>query len=83
MKGEWLNGECEECRRFFRVKESFCYSAKDRASAKKHLSKSAYRKYNFDKKWKAYFPDWYSFSSFKKHLTANNKEIELIKQDKI
>ena len=78
LKGEWMNGDCEEGRRFYRVKECFLHSAKDRAAAKKHLGKSAYKRYNYDKKFKSHHSDWSSFASFKKHLIANNKEIELI-----
>lgn len=39
LKGEWMNGDCEEGRRFFRVKESFLYSVKERVAAKKTFVK--------------------------------------------
>lgn len=79
MKGEWMNEKSEEGRRFLPVKEVFLHSSKDRAAAKKHLSKSAYKRFNYDAKFKMISTHWVSLSSFKKHLTANNKEIKLIK----
>lgn len=78
IKGEWMNGECEEGRRFYRVQEKFLYSAKERANAKRHLSKAAYKRYNYDRKYKSHHADWTSFAAFKKHIEANNKEISLV-----
>ena len=83
IKGEWMNGECEEGRRFCRVKEAFIYSAKERTDAKRHLSKAAYKRFNYDKKLKGYFMDWTSFMAFKKHIIANNKEITFIQNESL
>lgn len=78
LKGEWMNGDCEEGRRFYRRQERFLYSAKDRTSAKKQLGKAAYKRYGFDNKYITHHADWSSFAAFKKHLVANNKEISLV-----
>ncbi len=81
FKGIWLNGDCEEARRFMRVKESYIFPQKYRTEMLRIYGKRRYnqRKEDFEKKLKSYHPDWTSFSSFKRHLIANNKEIELIK----
>ena len=78
LKGEWMNGECEEGRRFYRRQERFLYSVKERISAKKHLGKAAYKRYGYDKKYVSHHAEWISFASFKKHIEANNKEISLV-----
>ena len=83
LKGAWMNGECEEGRRFYRCKESFIYKAKERANAKKHLGKAAYKRYNYDGKLKSYYMDWTSFAAFKKHIIANNKEITFIQKESL
>lgn len=80
LKGEWIGKDCEERRRFFRPRFSFCFSKKYRDAMLKIYGKREYnkRKDEFEKKQTTYYPDWSSFRAFKKHLSANNKDIKLI-----
>lgn len=79
IKGCWLNDQCEEGRRFIRRKESFLFKPKQRKDALKRLGKKMYNKLDYDKKIVTFYPIWSSFAAFKRHLTANNKDIKLIK----
>lgn len=81
MKGIWLNTECEEGRRFYRPVTKFIFSAKQRKTFLKICGKKRYSESNYDKKITSVYPDWVSFTAFKKHLIANNKEIILIQNE--
>lgn len=81
FKGKWLSEDCEERRRFFQIKTHSLLDAKQKAAFKK-LSKKAQRElcqehHNFE--YESHSPQWSSFGALKKHLIANNKNIELVK----
>ena len=79
FKGEWLMNDCEERRRFLQCKEKSLLTAEDKKRRAK-LSKKLQRELAemYPGKYKYYSPFWTSFSAMKKHLIANNKNIELI-----
>jgi len=79
MKGEWALKDCEERRRFFCPKQSSIHSPRSKAKLKKGFSKRAVAKYfpDLDKKFTWHSPAWSSFAPLKRHLVANNKNIEL------
>ena len=80
LKGEWMLEDCEERRRFFRKKTAHLYKSKFRATLKR-LSKKRLKELNIDPdaKIESYTPMWGAFSTLKRHLIANNKDISLIK----
>jgi hypothetical protein len=78
IKGEWMNEKCEEGRRFYRIKESFLYDSKFRKDMLKICGKKRYKQENYDRKHRSFYAEWYSFSAFKRHLVANNKNIEFL-----
>ena len=87
FKGEWLNNDCEERRRFYQCKKLYLYSGKQRQNLIKesvNKKRSAdYRKWckeQLDAQTFIYTPQWRSLASFKRHLIANNKSIELIEE---
>lgn len=80
FKTEWLSGDCEERRRFVCRKERSLMTAKEKANFRK-LSKRTQKEWserynNF--KYEQYISHWTSFSALKKHLMANNENIELV-----
>jgi hypothetical protein len=79
FKGEWLTSDCEERRRFCRRMESAVYSPAQRAKITKGFSKRNVAKYFPDmaKKFTWYSNAWSSFGALKRHLVANNQQIEL------
>ena len=81
MKGVFLN-DCEERTRFLRKSEHFVFPKKFRDEMLKIYGKRQYnrRKDEFEQKLIAHHIDWSSFAAFKRHLTANNKDIKLIEQ---
>jgi len=79
FKGEFLN-DCEERTRFMRKSERFVFDKKYRDDMLKIWGKRGYnkRKDQFEAKIAGYYPDWSSFTAFKRHLKANNTDIKLI-----
>jgi len=79
FKGEWLQKDCEERRRFYCPKTGRVFSAASKARLTKGLSKRAIAQYhpNIDKTFSYWLPCWSSFGPLKRHLVANNKSIEL------
>lgn len=81
FQGKWLTEDCEERRRFFQKKVHSLLNAKQKAAFKKMSKKSqkefAGKYHNFE--YESYSPQWTSFGALKKHLIANNGNIELIK----
>lgn len=79
LKGEWLSVENEIAKRFLQRKKTSVYSTKKlkesaKLFGKKH--KSAQQRYI------EYIDvSWSSFTSFKRHLIANNTSIELVKDN--
>jgi hypothetical protein len=78
-----MDVKSEEGKRFYRVKESFLWTSKERAERLKMFGKKTHNKFNFNAKIKQLVPDWTSFLALKRHLIANNKEISLIYKDKL
>jgi len=70
----WTQNDCEERKRFFYECKKFLYSKKDR----KRLTKLKFRSDSINKKFSIYYPFWNTFSSLKRHLIKNNKEIKLV-----
>lgn len=79
FRGEWLNNDCEERRRFFRRRSFYVYKRKQRESLRK-LSKRLQKQMgiDLDKKLAYYTPYWPSFKPLKAHLLRNNKDIKWI-----
>lgn len=76
---EWFNEDCEERRRFFRKSERSRLNSKSRAELKKlKTSKKRMKELEERAKYIIYDPMWKSFNSLKKHLIANNENIELV-----
>ena len=78
FKGAWLVDDCEERRRFVQKKEQYIFPPKKRAELKKGLSKREQKQLDIDRKYTIYRSHWSSFGALKKHLTNNNKSIELV-----
>ena len=80
FKGCWLAEDCEERRRFYQRREHSLLSAKQKTDHKKLPKKMqkelADRYHNLC--YETFSPQWTSFGSLKKHLTANNQQIELV-----
>lgn len=81
FQGKWLTEDCEERRRFCQKKTRSLLNAKEKASFRK-LSKREQKEFskeyhNFE--YESFSPQWTSFGALKKHLVANNKNIELVK----
>lgn len=74
FRGEWLNKDCEERRRFCRASTKHLFSEKERKQLKRCGSE------NWDKAYTQYHWDWTSFRALKRHLIANNKSITLIRE---
>lgn len=79
MRGEWLMKDCEERRRFCCPRKTRLYMPAQKAKLTKGLGKRAIAKYfpNIDHTITWYSSAWGSFSALKRHLLANNKQIEL------
>jgi len=81
FKGEWMNGEADQAKRFLRPVKSYLYSPAKQKALLKGLSKAQAKIRAeflcFDKTWCHYEPLWPSFGPLKRHLISNNKSIEL------
>ncbi len=81
FQGKWLAEDCEERRRFYQKKVRSLLSAKQKADFKKlpkRMQKELAERYH-NMEYEAYSSLWSSFGSLKKHFTANNQQIELVK----
>lgn len=77
MKGEWLNKENEMAKRFLNITERSLYSKKEIEATRKAFGKR-FSNDMMEKKYTVVHQVWASFSSFKKHIIANNQEIKYI-----
>ena len=79
FKGEWMDKECEESRRFLRKVSRSLYNQKQKQAFGK-LSKRLQKEMKIDisKTYSYYMPTWTSFNSLKRHLIKENSSIELI-----
>lgn len=81
-KGEWMNGEADEAKRFCRpVKKSVWSPAKKKAVLKglsKAEAKRAVEYLDLNKTWTHWDVWWPSFGPLKRHLILNNKSIEIV-----
>lgn len=76
----WLAKDCEERRRFCQRTKRSLLSAKEKADFKKltrKMQKELAEKHN-GLCYEMYLPYWTSFSALKKHLLANNQQIDLV-----
>lgn len=79
IKGKWLIEDCEERRRFWRIKRKHLYKRKEREELRKWNKKYPGEKmWNPDAVFECYTPYWTSFSRLKTHLLKNNEHIEWI-----
>lgn len=76
--GKWLMEDCEERRRFFRVRERKMLSSKVRAEFVKEYGKRALKNSTLNQTFKSHAVDWPAFRPLKRHLLANNQDIEVI-----
>jgi hypothetical protein len=83
FRGEWLTKDCEERRRFVPYRMCYLYDKKFRDSMKSKRKMAIAKSMNLDPfiQYKAYRSHWHSFAALKKHLIANNKQIELSSQE--
>jgi hypothetical protein len=86
FKGEWLNGDCEEGRRFMAERSTSAYSEKSRKLwikldrlTKKQVAKQKCESSGYYKKIISYYPWFTSFRSLKSKLIKNNENIEVVK----
>ena len=81
FRGEWLTKDCEERRRFCQKSVRSLLTNKEKSAFKKLSKKSQKeqmeRHHNFT--YNVYSSGWTSFGALKKHLIANNQNIELVK----
>lgn len=81
FKGEWMEKDCEESRRFLRKVTKSLMSQKQRKEYKK-FPKRLQKQLKWDeRKYSYYVPTWTSFNSLKRHLIKENSSIELIKKE--
>ncbi len=75
---QWSEGKHEESKRFCQKRSKSYYTAKSKKEWMKILGKREYNKNKekYEKKYIYYLPFWNNFNSFKKHIIANNKNIE-------
>lgn len=80
FRGEWILNDCEERRRFYCRSSTYLHSKEFRKKLK-GIRKKTLKGLNFnpDVKTDSYSPIWNSFRSLKRHLMANNKDIQLVK----
>lgn len=80
FKGEWLTKDCEERRRFCQKKVHSLLTPKGKTYLKK-LSKKKQKEFmeKYPTQYEEFSPYWSSFGALKKHLIANNQNIELVK----
>jgi hypothetical protein len=81
IKGIWYTDDCEERRRFFRPVKRFLHPKKWRDEMKKEPKWLQKRFPDTNKTYTSYTPEWISFGALKRHLIANNKNIELIRKE--
>ncbi len=81
FKGEWITTDCEIRRRFTKPMQIARYKPSEKARLVKGFGKRAVKKYfpDLDKKLPWFSPVWPTFGPLKRHLLANNKSIELVK----
>lgn len=80
FKGEWLSGKFEESKRFMRPVQVAVFKPAEKARMCKGLSKKLIKEFfgDINKTFTSYRWDWPSFDPLRRHLIANNKEIELL-----
>lgn len=82
FKGEWLLNDCEERRRFVYVKKKALFSNQKLEKMRKELKMTKRELEKFKSEHNTqynYFQmHWPSFASLKKHLIANNSDIQLV-----
>lgn len=85
-KGVWHKGEADEAKRFFRPVVMAAYSpAKKKAALKGFRSKADIKSMTdllrLDRAWTFWNSYWLTFAPLQRHLMANNKSIELAKEE--
>lgn len=80
MRGEWLVKKTEEATRFCRPVTHSLYSPAQIKKLTAGMRKSSIKSWmsRLEKKFVIYTSFWLSFSALKRHLIANNKQIELV-----
>lgn len=77
FKGEWVDKDCEERRRFMYRRESYLHSKELRDSKKKLPAKTCKSiTIDIDKKYVSFTPFFPSFTALRRSLVKNNKKIE-------
>ncbi|MEY4591528.1 MAG: hypothetical protein RIR18_423 [Pseudomonadota bacterium] len=86
IKGEWVNGEAEEARKFHRESKSFVWGVSERKewlklSKMRHLSKEDRKRYadNAERTNSIWKYDWTSAKSFCRHIRKTCTDIEVVK----
>ncbi len=79
FKGSWLLEDCEERRRFLRPRTLRLWSPSQRkAHIKTFGLRRARKMLNIEKATTVWSWGWPSFGPLKRHLVANNEQIELV-----
>ena len=82
FKGAWLTEDCEERRRFFRPRTIHAFTPTQRKLHIKAFGLRRARKLlSIDKSTTVWMFSWPSFGPLKRHLVANNQQIELVKDE--
>ena len=83
FKGVWLNGDCEESKRFMRPMHVSLFKPSEKKAVLKHVSKKVAKEFygDLDKKFTVYQWGWANFDSMRRHLIANNTVIELAQDE--
>lgn len=79
FKGKWLSEDCEIRRKFAHRSKRSIISKKEFAKRTKGLSKAVKDELQKNNTYYSYMPYFSSINALKRHLTANNESIELVK----
>lgn len=79
-RGAWMLNDCKERRRFLRPVKLSLYTPAERAKLQKAFGKRGVQKYfpRLNEKRTVYYPTWSSFEALRRHLVANNRDIEIL-----
>ncbi|MEX0732867.1 MAG: hypothetical protein WED00_05800 [Aquisalimonadaceae bacterium] len=77
---EWRisSEDCEERRRFWRLRERRLYPKSEADATQKKHGKRFRQQLGMDKTLTLYSPDWPSFTPLRRHLAKNNTHIQLV-----
>jgi hypothetical protein len=78
IRGEWLMTDCEERRRFMRRTEHFILTPKERQQYLKAFGKRAAKRYDIDRKYEMFHPNWNAVRSMLQQFCAANSTVTVL-----